>query len=56
MSKISIDYKNVLGHLNNQKINENIGNVLAAKETLISKTGAGNDFLGWLRYPECYDK
>ena len=56
MSKNGIDYKNVLGHLDSQKINANICNVLNAKETLVSKTGAGNDFLGWLRYPECYDK
>ena len=56
MGKIGIDYKNVLGHLDSQKINANICNVLNAKETLVSKTGAGNDFLGWLRYPECYDK
>jgi len=56
MGRIGIDYKNVLGHLDSQKINANICNVLNAKETLVSKTGAGNDFLGWLRYPECYDK
>jgi len=30
--------------------------VLAAKEKLVSKTGAGNDFLGWIDLPEEYDK
>lgn len=30
--------------------------VEAAKETLISGTGAGNDFLGWVDLPENYDK
>jgi Glucose-6-phosphate isomerase len=29
--------------------------VLAAKEKLVSKTGAGNDFLGWIDLPEEYD-
>lgn len=30
--------------------------VKAAHETLHSKTGLGNDFLGWLDLPEAYDK
>ena len=29
---------------------------LAAKETLVSKTGAGNDFLGWIDWAVNYDK
>ena len=29
--------------------------VLKAYNTLVNKTGAGNDFLGWLRYPETHD-
>ena len=29
---------------------------LDAKETLVSKTGAGNDFLGWIDLPVDYDK
>ena len=30
--------------------------VLAAKETLVKRDGAGNDFLGWIDLPENYDK
>ena len=30
--------------------------VLKALETLVGKTGAGNDFLGWVDWPEQYDK
>ena len=30
--------------------------VLDAKETLVSKNGAGNDFLGWIDLPVDYDK
>ena len=30
--------------------------VLAAKETLVNRDGAGNDFLGWIDLPENYDK
>ena len=30
--------------------------VLAAKDTLLAKTGAGNDFLGWIDLPVNYDK
>ena len=29
--------------------------VLEAYQTLVNKTGDGNDFLGWLRYPEYHD-
>ena len=28
----------------------------AARETLVEKTGAGNDFLGWIDLPVDYDK
>ncbi len=30
--------------------------VLKAYNTLVNKTGAGNDFLGWLKWPTEYDK
>ncbi len=30
--------------------------VLAAKETLVSGSGEGNDFLGWVDLPETYDR
>ena len=56
MSKITLNYKNALGHITEEHIKQNTVNVLEAKNTLINKTGAGNDFLGWLRYPENYDK
>ena len=29
---------------------------MSAKETLLEKTGAGNDFLGWIDLPVDYDK
>ena len=56
MSKITLNYKNALGHITEEHIKQNTVNVLEAKNTLINKTGAGNDFLGWLRYPENYNK
>ena len=36
------------------KLMENI--VETAKDTLLSKNGAGNDFLGWIDLPDDYDK
>lgn len=30
--------------------------VIAAKKTLVEGTGEGNDFLGWIKQPEAYDK
>ena len=56
MSKITLNYKNVLSHISEESIKQNTLNVLEAKNTLINKSGLGNDFLGWLRYPENYDK
>ena len=32
------------------------GDVLRARDTLVKKEGAGNDFLGWIDLPVAYDK
>lgn len=56
MSKIVVNYQNVLGHMDLVDLKNNEKNVLEAKKTLITKTGLGNDYLGWLRYPENYDQ
>ena len=49
---IKVNYQKAvsLEQLNNKK-----EAVLKAYQTLVNKTGAGNDFLGWLRYPETHD-
>ena len=41
--------------VSNEALNAKKESVLKAFQTLVNKTGAGNDFLGWLRYPETHD-
>ena len=54
--KVSLNYKNALLNISEQSLKENKNKVLEAKETLVNKSGAGNDFLGWVEYPKNYDQ
>jgi glucose-6-phosphate isomerase len=56
MKKLSFDYSNALGFLNEHEINFMKVQVEAAAEILEKKNGPGNDFLGWLDLPDSYDK
>ena len=48
--------KYVHGFISESEINAVSDEVLAAHRTLVSRTGAGNDFLGWLSLPKNYDR
>ena len=54
--KLRIDYKNALSAISKEEVKNFEATVLKAKETLVTKSGAGNDFLGWVEYPINYDK
>ena len=57
MSKpVQFDYKKALSFLSQEEIAQIRAQVLCAKDTLLQKSGAGNDFLGWIDLPEQYDK
>lgn len=56
MSKVQFDYSKAASFISADEMNIMSGLVKAAKETLVSKTGAGNDFLGWIDLPVDYDK
>ncbi len=56
METIKFNYNNALKFVSQEMIDKHIPTVIEAKDTLINKTGLGNEFLGWLRYPEEYDK
>ena len=56
MSKVTFDYSKATGFINEQEVENMKKLALDAKEQLVSKTGAGNDFLGWIDLPENYDK
>ena len=56
MTKVSLDSSKVNGFVAQHELDNMEGAVMAAKEMLVSKTGAGNDFLGWIDLPIDYDK
>ena len=53
---VSIDYSLAKGVIGQDELTSMKAAVLAARDTLENKKGAGNDFLGWIDLPEDYDK
>lgn len=53
---ISFDYSNAKFMVSDDNLKAMSKRVLDAKDVLVSRTGAGNDFLGWLDLPINYDK
>ncbi len=57
MSKqVTFDYAKTGSFISAEEISFIKKQTLAAKEELVNKTGAGNDFLGWIDLPVDYDK
>ncbi len=56
MSKVTFDYSKAASFIQDQEVESMKKLALDAKELLVSKTGAGNDFLGWIDLPVDYDK
>ena len=54
--KVSFDFTNAAFMADEADILAIKDEVIAAKNTLVEKTGAGNDFLGWIDLPVDYDK
>ncbi len=56
MSKVTFDYSKAAPFIAEHEV-ENMKKPAAdAKEVLVGRTGAGNDFLGWIDLPVDYDK
>ncbi len=55
-SKVTFDYSKATGFVAESEVALLQGQAEAAKKTLVEKTGAGNDFLGWIDLPVDYDK
>ena len=55
-NKVSFDYSKAAGFVSEEELVHLKSTVMGAKETLVQKTGAGNDFLGWIDLPVDYDK
>ncbi len=56
MGKITFDYSKTAGFISEEEIGYMSRIAEQAKEVLVAKSGAGNDFLGWLDLPVVYDK
>lgn len=53
---VIFDYSKAAAFIHEEEIAGIKAGVQAARETLVEKTGAGNDFLGWIDLPVDYDK
>ena len=56
MGKITFDYSKATSFVSAHEMEYMKKLALDAKEQLLSRTGAGNDFLGWIDLPVDYDK
>ena len=54
--KVTFDYSRTAPFISADEVEAMKKPTLDAKELLVSRTGAGNDFLGWLDIPVDYDK
>ena len=54
--QVTFDYSKAGSFISEEEIGYMKPLTLDAPETLVSKTGAGNDFLGWIDLPVDYDK
>ncbi len=55
-SKVTFDYSTAKKFISDDEVKYAKKLAEAAKEELVNKTGAGNDFLGWIDLPVNYDK
>ena len=56
MAKVTFDYSRAKDFIRAEEVQNMAVQVAAAKDVLVSKSGAGNDYLGWIDLPVDYDK
>ncbi|MBR2186851.1 MAG: glucose-6-phosphate isomerase, partial [Lachnospiraceae bacterium] len=56
MAKITYDYSKAAPFISEGEVSIIKDQTLAARELLLSRKGAGNDYLGWIDLPVAYDK
>ena len=56
MSKVTFDYSRAASFISDEEVTYMSRLAEDAKKVLVSKTGAGNDFLGWIDLPVDYHK
>lgn len=55
-NKVTFDYSKARSFISEHEVEYMKKLAVDAKELLVSKEGAGNDFLGWIDLPVDYDK
>ena len=55
-NKVTFDYSKTAPFIRDDEVELMKKLVVDAKEVLVGKNGAGNDFLGWIDLPVDYDK
>jgi len=56
MSNLKFDYSKALPFVSQAEIDAMKDYIKVAHDTIVNKSGAGNDFLGWVDLPTSYDK
>ena len=56
MEKVTFDYSRAASFISEEEVKNMSRIAESAKELLLSREGAGNDFLGWIDLPVDYDK
>lgn len=56
MGQVRFDYSKTEGYVGAHEIDSMKAITESARELLLSKSGAGNDYLGWIDFPVDYDK
>ena len=54
--EIVFDYSKTAGFISEEEMKNMKSTVMGAKDVLTAKSGAGNDYLGWIDLPVDYDK
>jgi len=56
MGQVKFDYSKAMGYVSQHEIDSMKAITESARQLLLSKNGAGNDYLGWIDLPVDYDK
>ena len=56
MNRVNLNYSKLAGFVSEDEIKNFKALTETARDILVNKTGAGNDFLGWIDLPVDYDK
>ena len=56
MGQVKFDYSKTAGYVHEHEVESMKALTESARKLLLSKSGAGNDYLGWIDLPVDYDK